>query len=62
MPAAERLRLRRAFGRRAERIAAEQSASEAARTAHLDLAESYRSVIESYEKLEALRPAARSVA
>ena len=47
---------------RSERLAAQQSASEAARTAHLDLAESYRSVIESYEKLEMLRPKARSVA
>ena len=47
---------------RAERLAAQQAAGEAARTAHLDLAESYKSVIEAYEKLEMLRPKARSVA
>ena len=47
---------------RSERLAAQQAPNEAARTAHLDLAESYRSVIESYEKLETLRPRTRSVA
>jgi hypothetical protein len=47
---------------RAERLAAEQAAGDSARDAHLHLAESYRSVIEAYEKLEALRPAPRSVA
>ena len=47
---------------RAERLAAQQAASGAARNAHLELAESYRSVIDSYEKLEMLRPKPRSVA
>ena len=47
---------------RAERLAAQQAASEAARNAHLELAESYRSVIDSYEKLEMLRPKSRSFA
>ena len=46
----------------AERLQAQQSTSEAARTAHLELADSYRAVIEAYERLEALRPAPRSVA
>ena len=45
-----------------ERRSAQQAASEEARTAHLELAESYRSVIEAYERLEALRPMTRSVA
>jgi len=47
---------------RAERLAAQQATSDAARAAHLDLAESYKSVIEAYEKLEVLRPKPRSVA
>lgn len=46
----------------AERLQAQQSTSDAARTAHLELADSYRAVIEAYERLEALRPAPRSVA
>jgi hypothetical protein len=46
----------------AERLQAKQAASEAARAAHLELAESYRSVIEAYERLQALRPMPRSVA
>ena len=46
----------------AERLSAQQAANDAARTAHLELAESYRSVIEAYEKLEVLRPAPRSAA
>lgn len=46
---------------RAERLAAEQSAGDTARAAHLELAESYRSVIEAYERLEALRPQPRRV-
>ena len=45
----------------AERLSAQQAATEAARTAHLELAESYRSVIEAYERLEALRPMPRRV-
>ncbi len=46
----------------AERLSAQQATSDEARRAHLELAESYRSVIEAYERLEALRPAPRSVA
>ena len=46
----------------AERLHAQQTTSDEARHAHLELAESYRSVIEAYERLEALRPASRSVA
>ena len=46
----------------AERLQALQARSEDARAAHLELAESYRSVIEAYERLEALRPMPRSVA
>ena len=46
----------------AERLSAEQAHNEADRAAHLELAESYRSVIEAYERLDALRPAPRSVA
>ena len=46
----------------AERLAAEQARDPKARTGHLDLANSYRNVIEAYERLEALRPAPRSVA
>ena len=45
------------------RMASPSTATSAdARAAHLELAESYRSVIESYERLEALRPTPRSVA
>jgi hypothetical protein len=40
----------------AERRSAEQARSPAAREAHLQLAQSYRSVIDAYERLEALRP------
>jgi hypothetical protein len=47
---------------RAERLSAARSLSEADRAAHLELAESYRSVIEAYERLAALRPAPRIVA
>jgi hypothetical protein len=47
---------------RAERLSAQQATSEDSRKAHLELAESYRSVIEAYERLEALRPVPRSVA
>ena len=46
----------------AERLAAAQSRFEADRVAHLELAESYRSVIEAYERLAALRQAPRIVA
>ena len=46
----------------AERLLASQAANEAARAAHLELAESYRSVIDAYERLNALRPTPRSVA
>ena len=46
----------------AERLSAQQATSEGARTAHLELAESYRSVIEAYERLAALRPRPRSAA
>ncbi|MDQ4088282.1 MAG: hypothetical protein M3177_09795 [Pseudomonadota bacterium] len=41
----------------AERLSAEQARDAAARAAHLELAASYRSVIEAYKRLEALRPA-----
>lgn len=47
---------------RAERLHAEQARDPADRAAHLQLAESYRAVIEAYERLDALRPVARSVA
>ena len=47
---------------RAERLSAKQATSEEERKAHLELAESYRSVIEAYERLEALRPKPRSAA
>ena len=46
----------------AERLQAQQATNAEARAAHLELAESYRSVIEAYERLEALRPMPRSVA
>jgi hypothetical protein len=46
----------------AERLQAEQARNEADRAAHIELAESYRSVIEAYERLDALRPKPRSVA
>ena len=46
----------------AERLQAKQARSEDARAAHLELADSYRSVIEAYERLEMLRPAPRSAA
>ncbi|WP_162806596.1 hypothetical protein [Sphingosinicella terrae] len=46
---------------KAERAAAEQAASDADRAAHLELADSYRSVIDAYERLQALRPKPRSV-
>ena len=46
----------------AERLQARQATSAEARDAHLELAESYRSVIEAYERLEMLRPMPRSVA
>ena len=45
-----------------ERLQAQQAASPEARAAHLELAESYRLVIEAYERLEMLRPTPRSVA
>jgi hypothetical protein len=47
---------------RAERLQAQQARSAEARAAHLELAESYRLVIETYERLEALRPMPRNVA
>ena len=47
---------------RAERQQATQALNESDRAAHLELAESYRSVIEAYERLDALRPKPRSVA
>ena len=46
----------------AERLQARQARSAEARAAHLERAESYRAAIESYERLEALRTAPRSVA
>jgi len=46
----------------AERLFADQARNEADRAAHLELAQSYRAVIDAYERLEALRPAPRSVA
>ena len=46
----------------AERMQARQAGSEAGRAAHLELADSYRAVIEAYERLEALRTKPRSVA
>ena len=46
----------------AERLQAQQATSAESRAAHLELADSYRAVIEAYERLEALRPAPRSVA
>ena len=46
----------------AERLQARQATSAEARDAHLELADSYRSVIDAYERLEALRPMRRSVA
>ncbi|HEX8641356.1 MAG TPA: hypothetical protein VF704_09405 [Allosphingosinicella sp.] len=46
----------------AERLFAERARTEADRTTHLELAQSYRAVIEAYERLDALRPAPRSVA
>lgn len=46
----------------AERVHAAQALNESDRTAHLELADSYRSVIEAYERLDALRPKPRSVA
>jgi hypothetical protein len=47
---------------RAERLSAEQARDPGARAAHLELADSYRAVIEAYERLDALRPAPRIVA
>ncbi len=47
---------------RAERLSAEQARDPSARAAHLELADSYRAVIEAYERLDALRPAPRVVA
>lgn len=46
----------------AERLQAQQATSAEARDAHIELADSYRSVIEAYERLELLRPIPRSVA
>ena len=46
----------------AERLRAQQATSAEAPAAHLELAESYRSVIDAYERLEALRPMPRNVA
>ena len=46
----------------AERAAAEQARDDAARAAHLELACSYRAVVEAYERLAELRPLPRSVA
>jgi hypothetical protein len=46
----------------AERLAAEQALSLSDRAAHLELANSYRSVVEAYERLAELRPIARRVA
>ena len=46
---------------RSERLQAAQALNESDRAAHLELADSYRSVIEAYERLEALRPRPRSV-
>ena len=45
----------------AERLQAEQALNPDDRAAHLELAESYRSVIEAYERLEELRPQPRQV-
>ena len=45
-----------------ERLQASQATTAEARAAHLELAESYRSVIEAYERLQSLRPMPRSVA
>jgi hypothetical protein len=42
---------------RTERGLATQARTENARRAHLELAESYRAVIEAYELVDALRPA-----
>jgi len=47
---------------RAERVRAAQAVNTADRAAHLELAESYRSVIEAYERLDALRPKPQIVA
>ena len=47
---------------RTERLSAGQAHNEADRAAHLELAESYRSLIEAYERLAELRAAPRSVA
>lgn len=46
----------------AERVAAAQARDPAARAAHLQLADSYRSVVEAYERLQSLRPVPRIVA
>lgn len=46
----------------AERLSAAGALSESARATHLELAASYRSVIEAYERLAALRPGSRSAA
>ena len=46
----------------AERLAADQARDPETRAGHSELADSYRRVIESYERLEAFRPAPRSVA
>ena len=46
----------------AERLYADQTRDPAARAAHVELADSYRAVIEAYERLDALRPAPRSAA
>ncbi len=46
----------------AERLFALQATTKEARRAHLELADSYRSVIDAYERLEALGPMPRNVA
>ena len=46
----------------AERLLADQALNEEARAAHLELATSYRRVIEAYERLAELQPRPRSVA
>ena len=45
-----------------ERLLAEQAPTEERRAAHLELADSYRRVIEAYERLEAFKGKARNVA
>ncbi len=46
----------------AERLFAAQATTNESREAHLQLADSYRSVIEAYERIDALRPMPRNVA